>query len=112
LDTATVEIHDIFAYGAMFNITKKPRGGFDNITIVCFKDVLDLDKQFLCNNLTCKCSNLIPGTLYNASILTNKNNRSRRNDENLKFYTSLYFYLNLKKMKILKIIFLNLFRIR
>ena len=77
-----VKIHKKFAYGAMFNITKVPRGGFDNITIVCYND-----KQFLCTNLDCSCLELIPGTKHNVSILTNKNNQSRRIDTNISFYT-------------------------
>jgi hypothetical protein len=111
LDTAIGEIHLKYAYSAIISITKEPRGGFDNITIVCYNDIFDLDKQFLCENLSCKCSNLIPGTLYNATILTNKNNKSRRNGVNLEFYTSINFFLILMKINLLKIIFSHLFRI-
>ena len=86
-----VEIHEKFAYGAMFNIIKEPNGGYDNITIVCYND-----KQFLCTNLDCSCLELIPGTKYNVSILTNKNSQSRRIDTNLSFYTckKKIFFLN------------------
>ena len=112
MDTAIGEIHLKYAYSAIISITKEPRGRFDNITIVCYNDIFDLDNQFLCKNLTCKCSNLIPGRLYNASILTNKNNNSRRNVENLEFYTSIHFYLNLIKINLPKIKLFHLFRIR
>ena len=94
MDTAIGEIHLKYANSAIISITKEPRGGFDNITIVCYNDIFDLDKQFLCENLSCKCSNLIPGTKYKVALFTNKNNQSRPNNGNPEFYTRINFYLN------------------
>ena len=93
LDTANLEIINKTINSAIFNITKQPKGGFDNITILCSNN---FSQQVLCENLTCSCSNLIPGTKYNVVVLTNKNNNSRRNDIIPDFYTGICNFFILK----------------